>query len=114
LKSSKGKPVKKLFCGALALACLTFASAPASAMSYFTGPLTSTNAANAAKTAEAVACFIANSASVALSVEDALNQGKATQLVRSGTTTTVRAASFDICQQMGGVAGALSSPAAPH
>jgi hypothetical protein len=106
--------MKKLLCGALTLACLAFASAPGSAMSYFTGPPASTNAANAAKTAEGVACFISESASVALSIEDALNQGKATQPVRSGTTTTVRAASLNICQQLGGVAGALSSPAASH
>jgi hypothetical protein len=104
--------MKKLLCGALLLAFVL--PVQGRAMSYFTGPSASSNAANAAKTAEAVACVIADGASVALSVEDAINQGKATQLVRSGTTTTVQAAGSDICQQMGGVARSLSSPASSN
>ncbi|WP_294538136.1 hypothetical protein [uncultured Rhodoblastus sp.] len=106
--------MEKLLCGALALASLTFVPAQASAMSYFTGPAASTNVANAARTAEAVACVVANSASVALSVEDAINQGKATQIVRSGATTTVRAASLEVCRQLGGIAGAPSAPASSY
>jgi hypothetical protein len=104
--------MKKLLCGGLALGFTL--TGQAQAMSYFTGPSASTQLANAAKTAEAVACVIADGASVALSVEDALNQGKATQLVRSGTTTTVQTTSRVVCQQLGGVAGALSSPAPSH
>jgi hypothetical protein len=104
--------MKKLLCGVLALAFVV--PVQGRAMSYLTGPSALTNAANAAKTAEAVACVIADGASVALSVEDALNQGKATQIVRSGTTTTVQATSLVVCQQLGGVAGALSSSAPSH
>jgi hypothetical protein len=104
--------MKNLLCGVLALAFVL--PVQGQAMSYFTGPSASTNAANAAKTAEVVACVVADGASVALSVEDAINQGKATQLVHSGTTTTVQAASLVVCQQMGGVASALSSPAPSH
>ena len=104
--------MKKLLCGMLALAF--FLPAKGRAMSYFTGPSASTNPANAAKTAEAVACVIADGASVALSVEDAINQGKATDLVRSGSTKTVQATSLDVCQQLGGVASALSSPVPSH
>jgi hypothetical protein len=104
--------MEKLLCGVLALAFIL--SGQAQAMSYFTGPSASTNAANAVKTAEAVACVVADGARVALSVEDALNQGKATQLVRSGTTTTVQATSLVVCQQLGGVASALSSVAPSH
>ncbi len=104
--------MKKLLCGALLLAFVL--PVQGRAMSYFTGPAASINAVNAAKTAAAVACVIADGASVALSVEAAVNQGKATQLVRSGTTTTVQAASLDVCQQMGGVAQTLSSPASSN
>jgi hypothetical protein len=104
--------MKKQLCGVLALAFVL--PVPSQAMSYFSGPSASTNAANAVKAAQAVACVIADGASVALSVEDAINRGKASQIVRSGTTTTVQAASLDVCLQLGGVAGALSSSASSH
>ncbi|MGO9390632.1 hypothetical protein [Rhodoblastus sp.] len=104
--------MKKLLCGALLLAFIL--PVQGHAMSYFTGQSASTNAANASRTAAAVACIIADGASVALSVEDAVNQGKANQLVHSGTTTTVQAASLDVCQQMGGIAQTLSSPASSN
>jgi hypothetical protein len=104
--------MKKLLCGVLSLVFVM--PVQSRAMSYFTGPSASTHAADAAKTAEAVACVIADGASVALSVEDAINQGKAAQLVRSGATTTVQATSLVVCQQMGGIANALSSPAPSH
>jgi hypothetical protein len=101
--------IRKLAAGAFALAFIL--PVQGRAMSYFSGPSAANNAANAEKAAAAVACVIANGAGVALSVEDAINQGKAKQIVRSGTTTTVQAASSDICQQMGGAANVLSAPA---
>jgi hypothetical protein len=97
--------IRKLAIGVFTLAFIL--PVQGQAMSYFSGASASNNAA---ETAAVVACVIANGARVALSIEDAINQGKAKQIVRSGTTTTVQAASSDICQEMGGVANALSAP----
>jgi hypothetical protein len=103
--------IRKLAIGVFTLAFIL--PVQGQAMSYFSGASASNNATNVAKTAAVVACVIANGARVALSIEDAINQGKAKQIVRSGTTTTVQATSSDVCQEMGGVANALSAPASP-
>ncbi len=94
----------KLLRGALALALL---SSPVSAMS---GVSTSTLQGDA-QTAATVACLVADGANATLSVEDAINQGKATQAVRTGTTGAVVNASAAICAQLGGIAQNLSAPA---
>ena len=71
LKSTKGKSMKKLLCGALLLACVS----PASAMSYFTGP----NAATTVNDAAIVACDLSMVADVAVGAERAANAGHCRQ-----------------------------------
>jgi hypothetical protein len=53
---------------------------------------------------DAVVCDVSRVANVALVVEQAVNQGKTTPLVREGATASVQAASEQVCQSLGGVA----------
>jgi hypothetical protein len=100
--------MKKLLCGALALGLM---AGPASAMSYFSSPSATKAAQNAATIAAAINCVVSQGAVVALSVEDALNEGKvgANQVVRTGTTTKVENVSAVLCTQLGGIAQQLNA-----
>lgn len=91
----------KLLCGALALA---FLSAPASAMSGHV----MTEIQAAINAAEAITCDVSKAASAGLSVESAINQGKATPVIRTGTTATVQTTSAAVCAALGGVAKATA------
>jgi hypothetical protein len=82
-----------------ALVCALFSISPASAMSN--NVMSDIQAALAY--GDAVVCDVSKVANVALAVEQAVNQGRTTQLVRQGTTATVQAASAAACQQLGGV-----------
>ena len=89
--------VRQLSAGAL-FGALFFAS-PASAMSN--NVISEIEAALAF--GDAVICDVTRVAHVALVVENAVNGGKTTPLVRVGTTATVQAASDAVCQNLGGV-----------
>jgi hypothetical protein len=52
---------------------------------------------------DAVVCDVSSVANVALVVEQAVNQGKTTPLVREGATASVQAASAQVCQSLGGL-----------
>jgi hypothetical protein len=88
---------RKLAAGAL-VGALFFAP-PASAMSN--NVISEIEAALAF--GDAAICDVSRVANVALVVENAVNQGKTTPLVRVGTTATVQAASNAVCQSLGGV-----------
>lgn len=88
---------RKLSAGVLV--CALLSAAPASAMSN--NVISEIEAALAF--GDAVVCDVSRVAHVALTVEKAVNQGKATPVVREGTTATVQAASDAVCQNLGGV-----------
>ena len=91
--------MKKLLCGALALACLAFA-APASAMSY----LTPSNVT--------AACTIASAAEQTVLADEALaNQVAGKQVVHTGTTATIANLTPQLCAQIGGVIVSISNAA---
>lgn len=86
----------KLFAGAFI--CALFSVVPASAMSN--NVISDIEAALAF--GDAVVCDVSRVAHVASIVERAVNQGKATPLVREGATAIVQAASDAVCEQLGG------------
>jgi hypothetical protein len=88
---------RKLHAGALV--CALISAAPAAAMSN--NVISEIEAALAF--GDAVVCDVSHVANVALIVEQAVNQGKATPLVRVGATSSVQAASDAICRSFGGV-----------
>jgi hypothetical protein len=88
---------RKLYAGALV--CALFSAAPAAAMSN--NVISEIEAALAF--GDAVVCDVSHVANVALVVEQAVNQGKSTPLVRQGATLSVQAASDAICQSFGGI-----------
>lgn len=89
--------MKKLLCGALALACLC---ASASAMSY----LTPSNVT--------AACTIASAAEQTVLADESLaNQIVGKQVVRTGTTATIANLTPALCSQIGGVIVSISNAA---
>jgi hypothetical protein len=86
--------------GVSALFGVLFFMTPASAMSN--NVISQIEAALAF--GDAVVCDVSHVASVALVVEQAVNQGKTTPLIREGATASVQAASQQVCQSIGGVA----------
>lgn len=88
---------RELFAGVLF--CALFSVAPASAMSN--NVISEIEAALAF--GDAVVCDVSRAANLAVVVEQAVNQGKATPIVREGATATVQAASGAVCQNLGGV-----------
>ncbi len=89
--------MKKLLCGAFALACLAFCS-PASAMSY----LTPSNVT--------AACTIAAVAEQTVLADEVLaNEVAGKQVVRTGTTATIANLTPALCAQIGGIAVSISS-----
>ena len=111
--------MKKLLCGAFALALLAlilvaWIAAPASAMgvtSWLSSPAATTAAKNAASIAASVACIIDEAAGVAVDTENAINSGKAKLIVRSGATVTVQVASAALCNDLHGIALEATGPA---
>lgn len=87
--------MKKLLCGALALA---FLAGPASAMGYFT-PANTVAACNIISTLEATV----------LADENLANQVAGKQIVRTGTTSTIANVSPTLCAQIGGVVTSIAS-----
>jgi hypothetical protein len=88
---------RKLHAGALV--CALFSAAPAAAMSN--NVISEIEAALAF--GDPMVCNVSHVANVALVVEQAMNQGKATPLVREGATSSVLAASAAACPSFGGV-----------
>jgi hypothetical protein len=94
----EGNLMKKLMCGAVALAFLV--SAPASAMSYLTPSNT------------VAACDIATSVEQAVLADETLaNQISGKQVGRTGTTSTVADVTPALCGQIGGAVSSIAATA---
>ena len=96
--------MKKLLCGALALACLASAASAGGVTSWLKGALTPANTVAACQIASALEQTI-------LADEQLANQVAGKQVVRTGTTSKIADVTPALCAQLGGVATILTQSA---